>query len=134
MIKSKTVQGLVGGKQAPNIILFLCSDFDEFIFAYVLDDFKKKKCIKIKMSTNFSKTISTNFFSAKLFFIFLEYSETHFYVVASKVGAKLNNLVIYGDNSVIYGYILVNFLIFLSTKSTISQKLKNHMNRKFVFS
>ena len=42
------------------------------------------------------------FFLAKLFSIFLESSETHFDLVASKIGAKLNNLVIYGD-------ILVNF-------------------------
>ena len=33
---------------------------------------------------------------AKLFFIILESSETHFDLVASKIGAKLNNLVIKG--------------------------------------
>ena len=37
--------------------------------------------------------------------IFLESSEMYFYLVASKIGAKFNNLVIYGDT-------LVNFQIF----------------------
>ena len=53
----------------------------------------------------------------KLIFSFSESSETHFDLVTSKIGAKLNNLVIYGD-------ILVNFLRNLITKSTISQNLK----------
>ena len=64
-----------------------------------------------------AKNLSTFFFVAKLFFIILEYSGTHFDLVASKVGAKLVSLNIYRD-------ILVNFQRILSTKSTISQKWK----------
>ena len=37
------------------------------------------------------------FFLAKLFFIFLESSETRFHLVASKIEAKLNSFIIYGD-------------------------------------
>ena len=62
--------------------------------------------------------MSTFLFYAKLFFNFLESSKTHFDIVATKIGVKLNNLVIYGD-------ILVNFLRILITKLTISQKNKN---------
>ena len=47
----------------------------------------------------------------KLFFIFLESSETHFDLFASQNVPKLNNL-----------DILVNFLRILSTKSTMSHK------------
>ena len=50
----------------------------------------------------------------------------HFDLDASKIGAKVNNLVIYGD-------ILVNFLKNLSTKSNISQKLKIGKIVKFIF-
>ena len=49
-------------------------------------------------------------------FCVLESSGTYFDLVASKIGAKRNNLVIYGE-------ILVNFLKMFSTKSAISQKL-----------
>ena len=58
------------------------------------------------------------------FKILLESSKTHFDQVVSKFGAKLNNLVIYGD-------MLVNFLGILRTKSTKSQKNKQ---REIVFS
>ena len=37
------------------------------------------------------------FFFSETFFILLESSETHFDLVANKIGAKLNNLVIYDD-------------------------------------
>jgi len=53
----------------------------------------------------------------KLFLIVLESSEMYFDLVASKIGTKFNNLVIYGD-------ILVNYRRILCTNSTISQKLK----------
>jgi len=53
----------------------------------------------------------------KLFFLVLESSEMYFDLVASKIGIKFNDLVIYGD-------ILVNYRRILSTNSTISQKLK----------
>ena len=57
-----------------------------------------------------SKRIST-FFLAKCFFrIRLESSEMNFVLVASKIGAKLNNFVIYGD-------ILVNFLRISKTEN-----------------
>ena len=51
------------------------------------------------------------------FFIFLESSETRFNFVTGKIGEKLNNVVIYGD-------ILVNFLLILSEKSFIFKKIK----------
>ena len=57
-----------------------------------------------------------NLFLAKLYFIFIESSETDFNLVASEIGAELNNLVAYGD-------ILVNFLRILSTKPDYIQKL-----------
>ena len=43
----------------------------------------------------------------------------HFDVVTGKIATKLND-------SVIYGEILVNFLIILSTKSTISHEIVFH--------
>ena len=52
-----------------------------------------------------------------IYFHFLKSSETHFDQIAIKIGAELNNFVIYGD-------ILVDFLRIFSTKSTISQKTK----------
>ena len=52
-------------------------------------------------------------------------SETHFDLVARKIGEKLENLVIYGD-------ILVDFLRILNTKLGLSQKLKIAKLRKFV--
>ena len=57
------------------------------------------------------------FFSGKYIFFFLESSETHFDLVTNKIGAKFNNLIIYGD-------MLVNLLRILNTKSTITQKIK----------
>ena len=57
----------------------------------------------------------------------LESSETHFDIVASKIGAKLKKLVIYDD-------ILVEFLQILSTKSIISQKIKIANIGKIFFS
>ena len=71
-------------------------------FAYVPDNFKQKK---IPEKRNCRKLFRPNF-------------RQHFILgVASKIGPKLNNLFLYGD-------ILVIFLRILSTKSTISQKLK----------
>ena len=67
-----------------------------------------------------------HFYSSETFFISLAFSETLFDLVASKCGAKLNNLVIYDD-------ILVNFLRILSTKSIISQKLKISKIKKIVY-
>ena len=83
---------------------FFCSDFDTFFFAYASDNFNQKKNSYI-------------YFLTKLSLIFLEYFETYFDQVTSKIGAKINNYIIYGDN-------LVYFLRILSTKSTIYQKLK----------
>ena len=69
--------------------------------------------------------LKQTFFLAKLFLIFLESFETHFDLVTSKIGSKLDDLIIYG--------VLVNFLRILSTKSTISQKLKIENIRKLFF-
>ena len=49
--------------------IYFCSDFDENFFAYVSDDYKN----------NVNKMFSS-----------LESPETHFYLVVSKIGAKLN--------------------------------------------
>ena len=90
---------------SPSNIIF----FAPILMTIILHTFQMILSNKIKFPT-FS-------FSAKLFLILLESSETNFDLVACKIGAKLNNLVIYGD-------IMVNFLRILSIKSIISQKLK----------
>ena len=61
-----------------------------------------------------------------MYFIFLEYTKTHFDLVGSKIGAKLDNLVIYDD-------IFVTFLRTLTTKSTIYQILKIAKMGKLLF-
>ena len=91
---------------------FLCSDFDVIIFAYVLNDFEPKKLFPKK--------------NKKIIPFLLESSETHFDLVASKIRAKLINLVIYSD-------ILVNFLRKLSTNQPYL-KNENEKNRKIDFS
>ena len=53
----------------------------------------------------------------------LEYSETNFDLVASKIGAKLNNLIIYSD-------ILVNFLRIFSKENQPYTK-PNRQSQKF---
>ena len=65
----------------------------------------------------FDEIIFNDFFS-----IFLEFSETHFDLIASK-----------NCHNIIYGDIVVYFLRIFSTKSTISQKNKNCKNQKIVF-
>ena len=70
---------------------FFCSDFDETFLAYVPDDFKQKQ-------KKLSKFFFFNYiFLPNLFFLFFESSETHSDQVAGKIGLKLNNLDIYGD-------------------------------------
>ena len=69
------------------IINLFSFDIDEFFSAYVSDDFKQKKIVEKK---NVAK-----FFLVKPFSIHLKSSETHFDMVASKIGAKLNNLVLF---------------------------------------
>ena len=61
------------------------------------------------MSKFFSKFV----FKA-IFFISLESSETHFDLVACKIGLKRSNLVIYGD-------ILVNFLRILTLTTALCE-------------
>ena len=68
--------GGIGGRSPPNISLF-APILLKFFFATLHEPIFDKKL-----------------FIAKLFFIFLESSETQFDLVASKIGAKLNNLVI----------------------------------------
>ena len=65
----------------------------------------------------FDEIIFNDFFS-----IFLEFSETHFDLIASK-----------NCHNIIYGDIVVYFLRIFSIKSTISQKNKNCKNQKIVF-
>ena len=64
-----------------------------------------------------------NYFLAKLFFIFLQSSETQFDLVASKLGAKLNNLLTFW----------LFFTLFKKFWTTLSQKLKNENIGKFIF-
>ena len=88
--------GFRGGRAPRKTFLF--SDFNKINKLHVSQMILRKK-----------KKKSTKIFFAKFLFIFIESSETHFDLVVSKIGVKLNNFVIYRD-------ILVN----LSTKSTIS--------------
>ena len=56
------------------------------------------------MKKNVVEIILDKIFLTNLFLITLKSFETHFDLIACKIEAKLNNLVIYGDNSKNFEY------------------------------
>ena len=118
-IKFISIRGLVtepptnrgfGGSSLSNMIFFAPILMNIYFHTFQMISRKKN------MSKKSCQQIVRHFLIAN-FFILFESFETHFDLVASKIGAKHKNLVIYDD-------VLVNFRRILSTESTILQKLK----------
>ena len=133
-IKFKTVWGLeaqvrrgralFNTKKNVSKMFFFAPMLIELVFAYISNDFNKKK-------------ILTFFFGKTFFLILLEYSETYFDLVIIFLYSKYSGSYLDQDhqiidlvindqifNLVIYDDILINSLRILSTKLTISHKIK----------